>query len=166
MLGSMATMDEPTARARRMVASRRRYYLVGAILLVAACATGAWALVASSAVIAIVCALVLVVAIVLVLVPYLTERYVSDFDNATDGSATRRRVRAGILVAAILGVVGNALGLAGPDVGSGLALVRWVLLVGSAALALFVIGQMVVDLRRPDDRPPRSASRGVGRPPA
>lgn len=130
MLRSMAELEEPTARDRWVVARKRRFYLVAALLFVVGVAAVAWSVLSGNGVGVLIFVILLVPAVMLVLVAFMTERYVNDLDTGREGAATRRTYTLS-LMSSLAMAVASVISLAGNGSGGRYAPIWWVILVVS-----------------------------------
>ncbi|PFG39936.1 hypothetical protein ATJ97_2456 [Georgenia soli] len=149
MLRSMAELEEPTARDRWVVARKRRFYLVAALLFVVGVAAVAWSVLSGNGVGVLIFVILLVPAVMLVLVAFMTERYVNDLDTGREGAATRRTYTLS-LMSSLAMAVASVISLAGNGSGGRYAPIWWVILVVSGTLGTIAIVQLFV--RRPGAR--------------
>jgi hypothetical protein len=90
MLHGMADRENPTARARWIAARKRGFYLVGVLVLLGAVAAAVWGAMSGDLVWFVVFIIALWLAEVVVLIPYMTGRYVNNFDGGSGETATWR----------------------------------------------------------------------------
>jgi 4-hydroxybenzoate polyprenyltransferase len=145
MIRGMAE-EEPTVRARQMVARKRVFYVVAALLFIAGVAAGAWGALSGNGVGILIFGFLMVPSVFLVLLPLGMGRYINDFDSGRQRSA-RRFTSEMILTASLLVIIASVISLVSSEPGSRYTPLWWVILLIGGFLAFIAIVRL---LRRAD----------------
>ncbi|GAA4418661.1 hypothetical protein GCM10023169_08500 [Georgenia halophila] len=147
----MTEVGDPISGARWVIARKRKFHLAAAILLVAVVAVAGWTVLSGHVLAGIVvCAVVLVPALILVVLPFLMEREVRDFDAGRQQASRRRLLKLNLFVSLMV-LTSSALNVFGADHGDVLTSVWWLLLVLCGAMAITMAVQLVLTRRNPSE---------------
>ena len=145
MIRGMAE-EEPTARARQVVARKRVFYVVAAFLFIAGVVAATWAVLSGNGAGIFIFGFSMVPSVFLVLLPLGMGRYINDFDSGRQRS-TRRLTSELILISSLLVIIASVISLVSSEPGSRYTPVWWAVLLIGGSLAIIAIGRL---LRRVD----------------
>ncbi|WP_345045576.1 hypothetical protein [Georgenia daeguensis] len=134
--------EEPTARARQVVARKRVFYVVAALLFIAGVVAAAWAVLSGNGAGIFISGILIVPSVFLVLLPLMTGRYINDFDSGRQRSA-RRRTSELSLISSLALIIASVISLVSSEPGSRYTPVWWVVLIISGSLAIIAIVRLL-----------------------